>query len=215
VAINAFYRACLLAWLATLALKNHRANLRFCVCASLKFLIPFPLVDALGRSLHWDAVPTLPATSQWSEVVWTLAMPAPGVLSVASDARAVTSSAVHLGSLLWLIWAGGSALLLARWTFQWRQLRAAVRDASPASIEAPIPVVLTSSLFGPGLIGVFRPVLLLPAGITAHLSPPQISLLVIHELCHWRRKDNLTGAIQMLVQAHFGSTRLFGGSAHS
>lgn len=193
------------AWLATLALKNHRANVRFCVwfSASLKFLIPFPLIAALGRSLRWDTAPTLPVTSQWPDVVWTLAMPTPHALSGAGNMRAVVSSAVHLESLLWPIWACGAALLLARWIFQWAQLRAAVRDASPASIDAPIPVVLASSQFGPGLIGVFRPVLLLPAGITTRLSPQQISLLVTHELCHWRRRDNLTGAIQMLVQALF------------
>jgi beta-lactamase regulating signal transducer with metallopeptidase domain len=194
----------LLAWPVALALKNHRASLRFCVwfSASLKFLIPFPLVAALGRSLRWDTAPTLPAMSQWSDVVWTLAMPT-SVLPAASDMSAVAPTGVHLGSILWSIWACGMALLLARWTFQWRQLRAAVRGASPASIEAPIPIVLTSSPFGPGLVGVFHPVLLLPAGIMARLSPKQISLLVAHELCHWRRWDNLTGAIQMLVQALF------------
>jgi beta-lactamase regulating signal transducer with metallopeptidase domain len=194
----------MLAGLTVLALRHHRASIRFCVwfSASLKFLIPFPLVAALGKSLRWDAAPTLPTLSEWSDALWTFATPA-NVLPVAGDMRAVASSNMHLGPILWSVWACGVAFLLARWTFHWRQLRAAARDASPASVEAPIPILITSSPFGPGLIGIFRPILLLPAGIAARLSSKQISLLVAHELCHWRRRDNLTGAIHMLVQTLF------------
>ena len=194
----------MLAGLATLALGNHRASIRFCVwfSASLKFLIPFPVVAALGRSLRWDTAPTLTALAEWSDSVGTFVVPA-NLLPAAGDMRPIASANVHVESLLWWIWACGAALLLARWIFQWRQLRAASRDVSPAAIEAPIPILITNSPFGPGLFGIFRPVLLLPAGITARLSSKQISLIVAHELCHWRRWDNLTGAIHMLVQTLF------------
>lgn len=63
--------------------------------------------------------------------------------------------------------------------------------------------MVTNSPFGPGLVGIFRPVLLLPAVIMTRLSPKQVSFLVAHELCHWRRRDNLTGAVHMLVQTLF------------
>jgi len=193
----------ILAGLVTLALRNHRASVRFCIwfSASLKFLIPFPIVVALGRSLRWDTAPTLPALSEWSDAA-SFVIPA-NILPAASDMRPIMSSNMHLGPILWWIWACGAAFLLARWILQWRQLRAASRDASPASIEAPIPILITRSPIGPGLVGIFRPVLLLPAGVTARLSPKQISLVVAHELCHWRRWDNLTGAVHMLVQTLF------------
>jgi beta-lactamase regulating signal transducer with metallopeptidase domain len=194
----------ILAGLVTLALRNHRANIRFCVwfSASLKFLIPFPIVAALGKSLRWDTAPTLPVPSAWSDAVSTFVAPA-NVFPAAGDIRPIASAGIHLGPILWWIWACGAALLLARWIVQWRQLRAASRDVSSAAIEAPIPVLMTNSPFGPGLFGIFRPVLLLPVAITAGLSPKQISLIVAHELCHWRRRDNLTGAIHMLVQTLF------------
>jgi beta-lactamase regulating signal transducer with metallopeptidase domain len=194
----------ILAGLVVLALRNHRANIRFCVwfSASLKFLIPFSIVAALGKSLRWDTAPTLPVPSAWPGAVSTFVAPA-DVLPAAGDIRPIASAGIHLGPILWWIWACGAALLLARWIVQWGQLRAASREASPASIEAPVPVLITNSPFGPGLFGIFRPALLLPAGITARLSPKQISLLVAHELCHWRRWDNLIGAIHMLVQTLF------------
>ena len=202
----------MLAGLAALALRRHRASIRFCVwfAASLKFLIPFSLVAALGRALRWDAAPTLPALSEWSDAMlsgwsdgaWTFVMSA-NVLPIAGDVRAAALFNTHLALVLWSVWAFGATLLLARWTFHWMQLRAAIRAASPASIEAPIPVLVTNSPFGPGLAGIFHPILLLPAVITTRLSSTQIALLVAHELCHWRRRDNLTGAIHMLVQILF------------
>ena len=55
----------------------------------------------------------------------------------------------------------------------------------------------------PGVFGIHKPVLLLPAGIAHHLTPAQLKLILAHEVCHVRRRDNLTGAIHMLVEAVF------------
>jgi TonB family protein len=46
-------------------------------------------------------------------------------------------------------------------------------------------------------------VLLLPQGIAEHLSPTQLDAVIEHELSHWRRRDNLTAAVHMLVEAVF------------
>jgi hypothetical protein len=53
------------------------------------------------------------------------------------------------------------------------------------------------------VFGIRRPVFLLPAGILDHLTPPQWKAIVAHELCHVRRRDNLTAAIHMGVEALF------------
>jgi bla regulator protein BlaR1 len=55
----------------------------------------------------------------------------------------------------------------------------------------------------PGIIGIFRPVLVMPHGINERLTPQQLRAIVAHELCHVRRRDNLTGAIHMIVEAIF------------
>jgi bla regulator protein blaR1 len=61
----------------------------------------------------------------------------------------------------------------------------------------------TPGLVEPGVFGVFRPVLLLPAGIAKRLSQSQLAAILAHEFCHVRRRDNLTAAIHMAVQAAF------------
>ena len=73
---------------------------------------------------------------------------------------------------------------------QWLRLRAIVRRIALAS-RVPIPVLSTSASFEPGVVGIFRPVLLLPAGITAHLTQVQLQTIIDHEMCHVCRRDNL------------------------
>ena len=58
-------------------------------------------------------------------------------------------------------------------------------------------------LVEPGVFGIFRPVLLLPEGIAERLDQAQLEAILAHELCHIRRRDNLTAAIHMAVQATF------------
>jgi uncharacterized protein (TIGR03435 family) len=43
----------------------------------------------------------------------------------------------------------------------------------------------------------------LPTGIVDHLSPRQFEAVLAHELCHVRRRDNLTSAIHMIVESVF------------
>ena len=45
--------------------------------------------------------------------------------------------------------------------------------------------------------------LLLPEGIANRLTPEQLQTILDHELCHVRRRDNLTAAIHMLVESVF------------
>ena len=82
-------------------------------------------------------------------------------------------------------------------------MRLAFASANRLAMDAPIPVMSAPGRFEPGIFGIWRPVLLLPEGITERLSPAQLEAIVAHELCHVRRRDNLTGAIHMVVETIF------------
>lgn len=64
-------------------------------------------------------------------------------------------------------------------------------------------MILSESALEPGILGVFHPVLLLPAGISERLNDEQLNAILIHELCHVRRRNNLAAALHMLVEALF------------
>ena len=55
----------------------------------------------------------------------------------------------------------------------------------------------------PGVFGIRKPILLLPDGILNRLTPEQLQSILTHELCHVRRRDNLTAAIHMIVESIF------------
>ena len=53
----------------------------------------------------------------------------------------------------------------------------------------------------PLLIGIVRPLVLLPASAVCGYSPEQVEMIVLHELAHVRRWDNLVNLVQRLVEA--------------
>jgi beta-lactamase regulating signal transducer with metallopeptidase domain len=89
------------------------------------------------------------------------------------------------------------------WAREWLRIRAIARTAPPLPLGLPIPVLSTAVPLEPGVFGIFRPVLLLPDGIAIRLTQVQLRAILAHELCHVRRRDNLTAAFHMLVEAVF------------
>jgi hypothetical protein len=53
------------------------------------------------------------------------------------------------------------------------------------------------------LVGVLRPMIVLPESIVARLSAEDLRIVLAHELVHWRRRDTGTGWLQVFVQGVF------------
>ncbi len=85
----------------------------------------------------------------------------------------------------------------------WLRIRAAVRASSLIDMPGSVEIRASPGLLEPGVVGFFRPILLLPAGIVERLTPLQLQAVLAHEMCHVRRRDNLTSAIHMMVEAVF------------
>jgi len=101
---------------------------------------------------------------------------------------------------LWVCGFGVIALIRFK---AWLRIRAAVRSSTPLEIPLTVEVRSSAGLVEPGVVGLLRHVLLLPAGIIARLTKPQLEAVLSHELCHVRRRDNLTAALHMIVEAVF------------
>lgn len=195
----------LAAALLTLAFRKNGARVRFLIwlAASVKFLIPFSLFVWVGEYLRWETAPGWPSDPGFL-ILGQIAQPA---ASVTSDFAAAPDAKLPWGlngwTILLSIWLLGSLALLGLRQFQWLWLRAIVRTSSPLDIDAAIPVRETTSTHEPGIFGIFSPTLLMPAGIAGKLAPAQLDAILAHELCHWRRRDNLTASLHMLVEVLF------------
>lgn len=193
-----------------LVFHNNSASVRFRIwlAASLKFLIPLPLFVLIGKQFPWHIAPAAQRTSGLSVVMDQLAEP--GNLVTASFGPPTTLASTpgthsHWSpwTIILIVWAVGFAALFCRRLYQWLKLNSIAWSSAPLALEAPIPVRETHSTLEPGIFGIFWPVLLLPKGIAARLAPQHLETIIAHELQHWRRKDNLTAAIHMIVETLF------------
>jgi uncharacterized protein (TIGR03435 family) len=191
--------------LLALALRKNRAQTRYTLwlIASLKFLVPFALLIAAGAHLRWPAAAPI-ATPTFSVAVQQIGQPftAPEI-STSVLMPAVSNAWNPVITILFLIWFVGFTAVLLSWWRRWMRIRTIVRAASPLPLETSVPVLSSPTLLEPGVFGIFRPVLLLPEGITGHLSARHLESIFAHELCHVRRRDNLAAAIHMFVEALF------------
>ncbi len=189
------------AGLAAVALRKNRAQVRYWVwfAASVKFLVPFAVLMSFGSRL--PQTKTVAAPPALASAVVEIAQPfvetpAPHPATLARS-RDWTPIAIFG---LWAFGFLGVALIRFR---DWLRVRAAVRSSILMDIPAPVEVRSSPGLLEPGVVGIFRPFLLLPEGIAQRLTPPQLEAVLAHELCHVRRRDNLFASIHMMVEAMF------------
>src|SRR5690348_14034005 len=188
--------------LLTFALRRNHARVRYAILliASYKFLIPFSWLVSLGREFEWR---TAPAALPHAVSTVTGVIGAPAFLMPTVTAKPVPDHLAALPLIIWAVWGCGSLAIVAGWAREWFRIRAMVRAETPLPFALPIPVVSVPSRIEPGVFGIFRPVLLLPEGVAEKLSPAQMHVVLAHELCHVRRRDNLASAMHMLVEALF------------
>jgi bla regulator protein blaR1 len=190
------------AWALTSLLRANGAHLRHAIwfAASLKFLVPFSLLALIGQEIGERVAGSGSSTS----LVGAIQQAAEPFIAPAALVAPRDSGGSSLLALLFLtVWAIGFAALVRRWFVRWREIKAIVRSATPSAINAPIPVLSSMALQEPGVAGILRPVMLLPAQIATQLDDAQLRSILEHELCHVRRRDNLTSSIHMIVEAVF------------
>jgi bla regulator protein BlaR1 len=207
-----------MAGLLTLALKKNRAQVRYWswLAASVKFLIPFSLLISAGSYMGWSKTS---APSGFTFVMEEMSQPFSAASGHAAASTTLEKFIAMLPLLLLITWVCGCVAVLVFWCVRWRRITASLDDALPvtsgreletlrrleqsAGIKKQIKLIVSESALEPGIVGIFRPILLLPAGISDRLSDAQMEAIITHELCHVRRRDNLTSAIHMIVEAIF------------
>lgn len=123
--------------------------------------------------------------------------------------------ALHLNELV-IGWVVGVAILLVRFLGSWAYLQRlhftsqVVRDKTwttrfglllaKLDVGQAIELRETSRIATPMVVGVLRPIVLMPIGLLTGISPQQFEAIVAHELAHIRRHDYLINLIQSIVE---------------
>lgn len=137
--------------------------------------------------------------------------------------RAITSYVPLLQTLvrsqatsIFIGWLMGVVLLSLRLAGSWARARrvllrrvepvtgacsdAAARLAIALGVPGGVRVVRSLAVEVPSVIGWLEPVILLPVGSFAALSPEQLRMILAHEIAHIRRNDFLVNALQSIVE---------------
>jgi beta-lactamase regulating signal transducer with metallopeptidase domain len=168
-----------LVWLAAWALTSNRrgsATTKYWiwVATSLNFIVPLGAVlDAIGALRPFWITPA----------------------RAAGGAGNGLSRTAPIASILVAMWLFGALVMAVRLCLRTRADRrrdesAGVHDRSGAFLEG-VPVTYAPNRQAPAVDGVLRPRISLPAGIRRLLSEPELNAVLIHELTHARRRDNL------------------------
>jgi uncharacterized protein (TIGR03435 family) len=217
----------LLAALLALVLRRNHARARYWLwlAASIKFLVPFSLLVALGSHINLPHRPAAPAQAGIYVAVDEFSEPfVPEVTAPVAPPLAAPSATGRdmehvLPRLLAAVWFAGFAIVLCVWAVYWRRVSAAVRHAVPigegrelatlrrlqqlGGVRTQIRLALSPASMEPGIFGIARPVLIWPRGMSERLDDAHLEAILAHEVCHVRWRDNLTAAVHMLVEAIF------------
>jgi bla regulator protein blaR1 len=212
--------------LLTLLLRRHQARIRFSLwlAASIKFLVPFSLLIALGGTLPKPQhVVTNSQTGLYAAI--DVAGRPFSVSSAPSTRSAVAARSLQQRLIEQLplvfggIWLFGAFVVLLIWVARWRQVSAILRRSSPvqhghevrllrrleetAGRQGHMALRLSPERMEPGVFGIVRPVLIWPEWLSERLDEEQMEAILAHEMTHQRRHDNLAAAIHMLVEVLF------------
>jgi beta-lactamase regulating signal transducer with metallopeptidase domain len=72
------------------------------------------------------------------------------------------------------------------------------------SLRSPVSLLESRFVHVPSVIGILKPVILIPIGMLAQLPEEQVEAILLHELAHIRRQDFLVNLLQ-----HFAETIFF------
>ena len=131
----------------------------------------------------------------------------------------IATSSVQLTTVGWgaILWIVGAMLLIGRiligygivWCLRQQAqvqhdgpLFDALQQARRTLDGYPkVKAAISLSISSPMTLGILRPIIVFPADLVEKLSADKLALILMHELAHVRRWDNLTLLLQRLVSA--------------
>ena len=188
------------------------ASLRYVVaCAGLVTMAMMPVVTAARQ---WTPAPVVVEVSRLARAE---SAPIAAAISAAADGGwPARLTPARVAPLVVLTWITGVLLLTAQLFGGWLQIvrirRSArlldarewadriVRVGERLQVSRVVPIFESTLVGVPVVIGWLRPMILVPAGVLAGLSPDYIDAILAHELAHIRRGDYVVNALQRVVE---------------
>ncbi len=172
--------------------------------AAFKFAVPVALFSAAGVELG-SFFPVRRTLFAGSTVMSASFLPAsPASISAGTEG--------WISTLFLAVWLGGAAVMLAIWFRGFfaaqgpsvpvldSEIESLARVQRQIGLRRKIAICSLRSQVEPGIRGVWRLTITLPEGLSSLLAPREFEAVLLHELAHAKRRDNLTlGFVHVLV----------------
>ncbi len=219
LAVNHLWQAtlaCGVALAAVALMRRGPARARYAVwlIALLKFAVPSFVIIILANLLGMDFSTLLDSTADQ----------APGVMSqiavIELPAREVASGTAVVGHneiycALTIVWLTGCAVVAGVWCKRRFEFSLALRAGESVSrgrewealervrgwlaIRRRVRLCISPRILEPGAWRTLRPVIVLPDQMGDHLSEAELEAVLMHEMVHIARWDNLVSNLQMAL----------------
>ncbi|HVF56812.1 MAG TPA: M56 family metallopeptidase [Pyrinomonadaceae bacterium] len=186
--------------------------------ASAKFVVPSALFAWLARWSGFDASVLFGAAEEaggGAQIVYGIAEPLSQLAAGGVNAGEATGHN-EIFCALTLLWLTVGASLAAAWfvrrrafvvalgegrrVFGGREFEALGRAQNRLGLKTEAVALLVSPhRIEPGVWRTWRPVVVLPERIGEHLDDSELEAVLLHELVHVERRDNLVGNLQMAL----------------
>lgn len=201
-------------------LRGATAKSRYTVwlVASTKFAMPLSVFVTLGQWLNLNtffpyATAVEASISRNVNLVGIASQE-----SVSTGIISITETATkhnEIYCLLTLLWVVGCLSLIALWWRQSQLFKASLGCKNMPTSEREIDLlndaqarfglttrvnlIISDSILEPIVLGVWRPAIIIPTGLSQKLTDDELKMVMMHELSHIARRDNLIGIMQMAL----------------
>lgn len=175
------------------------------------------LFASQGSSVVGDLgiTPLLSPVSGPPAVFYAVERAAPGIGPAPLYQVVLVRDYNHWYGVLTLIWLIGCVLLFGAWLRNRRALAATIgagrivrsgrewetleQVRTWLGLRRKVTLVVSPAMNEPGVWRVFKPVILLPEGIADRLTDSELEAVMLHELVHVERWDNLVSVLQRVI----------------
>src|SRR5215475_11676406 len=196
-----------LAWVGLKLDRSRSATTRYRIwLIALLAVAALPLLGALSQRLR---LPGPPATFPAGDL---------GAIAIPVGVPQAVQPAFFWPSIIWpalfALWAAGvmiSLLRLGKSFWKLHLIQSGARAVSLKDLDCSysdllhsdaggVSIALSDGVQSPGLAGLFRPVILLPANIVSWTSWEERTAILRHEFAHFKRRDHIVSRFQSALK---------------
>ena len=183
-----------------------------CGALALCLLLPVATTVREWESLRAPAMVALTAQPQRTEQAASPSHPSFGSPSLRARLEATLRPRLPL---IVLLWCSGCALMALRlgsgwlWALRWRRRSNYAPEAwslrlpelgRRLHLDRRVQLLASTLVDSPMVLGLWRPVILVPAALFTGMAPGLLEALLAHELAHIKRHDYLVNVLQSCVE---------------